>query len=123
MKVFILEDDPQRMLWFRETFIDHEITHAESCTQVDRFQPPYGAIFLDHDLGGRQLEDYEDNGAAFARLIAPKIAESDMVIVHSYNADGAKAINAVLGGGCYMEPFRGIQFNALVGALVGHLVR
>lgn len=113
MKVFILEDDPARMMWFRERLIAHELTHAESCTHIDRFRPPYDVIFLDHDLGGRQMEAHEDDGACFARLIGPMINPDAKVIVHSYNADGAQRIRWILQY-VFVAPFRGEWFNALV---------
>lgn len=118
MKIFILEDDPARMLWFRERLIAHHIDHAESCAHIDRFQPPYDLIFLDHDLGGRQMTEHEDDGTHFARLIASHINGSTEVIVHSYNADGAQRIRSVLmDAGVRVwghAPFRGNWFNALV---------
>lgn len=66
MNVFILEDDLTRMQWFRERLINHTITHAASCTQVERFVGPYDLICLDHDLGGRQMSTRPDSGATFA---------------------------------------------------------
>lgn len=40
MRVFVLEDDPTRIRWFRETFFNHELTLVESCAQVEQFVPP-----------------------------------------------------------------------------------
>lgn len=117
MKIFILEDDPGRMGWFRFRLYLHDITHAESCTEIARFMPPYDLVFLDHDLGGRQLEDHEDNGCTFAKMIAGHV-DPKTVIIHSYSFDGARNIQSVLGGG-WIAPFRGPTFNQLINALVG----
>lgn len=98
-RIFILEDDPLRMRQFYETFMaydQYDIDHVESCVRVSRFQPPYDLICLNHDLGGRQLEDHEDNGVAFAKLIKDKINPEAHIVVHSYNASGAKEMLAVL---------------------------
>lgn len=115
MNIFILEDDALRMQWFRERLLNHDITHADSCTQIERFQPPYDLIFLDHDLGGRQLEDHEDNGAAFAKLIAESVNADAVVIIHSYNSAGAQNIQLTLGlPTTIYAPFRGVQFTQLV---------
>lgn len=50
MKVFILEDDPERMRVLRQILPTADITHILSCTQEQEFQPPYDVILLDHDL-------------------------------------------------------------------------
>lgn len=112
MRIFILEDDPLRMVWFRERFISHDITHADSCAQFDRFQPPYDMTFMDHDLGGRQFEEHEDNGARFAQAMQPTMHHLGTVVIHSYNPDGAKKIQSFIGG--YLAPFRGPVFNIIV---------
>lgn len=112
MKIFILEDNPDRISWFRDHFSGDDITVAVSCTQVDRFVGGYDIVFLDHDLGGRVLVDHEDNGEAFAKLIKDNIGHAH-VIVHSYNHDGAGRILAVLPQG-HRAPFCGPIFYALV---------
>lgn len=89
MKVFILEDDPIRIGQFMEWLRGDDITCADSCTQAYKFEPPYDLIFLDHDLGGRQLEEHEDDGLAFVRLIKDQINPDALVVIHSYNPDGA----------------------------------
>ena len=98
MNIFILEDDPYRIRLFREWLIKHKLTFADSCFQVDRFQPPYDLIFLDHDLGGRQLENHEDNGEAFAKLIQDRINFPTTIFVHSYNPVGVARIARVFDG-------------------------
>lgn len=69
MRIFVLEDNAARIMWFERRFQGHDVTYADSCTQIDRFQPPYDLICLDHDLGGRQMSEHEDNGEAFVKLI------------------------------------------------------
>jgi hypothetical protein len=120
MRVFILEDDPTRMFWLHERLLGHEIVHAESCTQADRFQGPFDLVLLDHDLGGRQLEDHEDNGEAFANLISDQIGAAH-VIIHSYNPAGAWRMARVFlndaGIPVNVAPFRGVLFNKLLDAI------
>lgn len=118
-RIFILEDDPDRVRYFREQLgLLFDLTIVDSCAQADHFQPPYCAIFLDHDLGGRQLDrTHEDNGAAFAVLIGDRLTRSDSVIVHSYNAYGALRMLGVLGRGMY-APFRGGDFDQVIRNLV-----
>lgn len=125
MKVFILEDDPTRMLYLREKLTGHDITHIESCTQADRFQPPYDLILLDHDLGGRQLEDHEDDGLAFVTLVKDRVPRDAVIVIHSYNDAGARrmayALREVAGyGNLYVAGFRFKEFNIVLDAVLEH---
>lgn len=96
MKVFILEDDSNRVDLFLEWLKGHSITLVASCEDADAFDPPYDVIFLDHDLGGRQLEAHEDCGLTFLKLVATRINPEAVVVVHSYNAEGARNMLNVL---------------------------
>lgn len=138
MRVFILEDDWTRIARFREWFDGHDITQVDSCLSVDAFQPPYDVIFLDHDLGGRQLEEHEDCGHTFAKLIEPKLVQyresvhqqqgifkRPIIVVHSFSPDGARNIYHELqssGTECYIAPFLGLGFKAIVSALLGRQI-
>jgi hypothetical protein len=118
MKIFILEDDDYRMVTLEklDAMKGAEITRIVSCAEVEKFQPPYDLILLDHDLGGRQLEEHEDNGLAFVKLIKDKIPAGSRVIVHSYNYDGAMNMITVLAADAdpdidiHYEPFMGLGF-------------
>ena len=114
LKVFILEDDPYRMRIFREDLFEvADITHAGSCTEIEKFQPPYDFIFLDHDLGGRQMEENEDSGTTFARLIKDQIQNSNIpIVIHSYNQSGAQRMLDILSlPFAQWMPFGGVAFS------------
>ena len=100
MHVFVLEDDPLRIQWFRERFIGHDLTIAESVSEaLEKFTGTYDLACLDHDLGGQQMVDSEEEntGAAFLRLKAEAFADNrGFVIVHSYNPVGAAQMVAML---------------------------
>lgn len=121
-RAFILEDDPERMRWFREALFEtHLIDHVDSCEGISKFKPPYDIIFLDHDLGGRQMEMHPDSGTTFAELLAPHLDHQDVVVIHSYNPEGAKRMMSILIGkskcdGVIYAPFRGEQFLRVVKA-------
>lgn len=144
-KVFVLEDDPARVQHFREVFANAaELTIIDTCADTDKFQPPYDAIFLDHDLGGRQMTDgrcvhcgsvagsdtscafckdgtdAEDCGTQFVTLVKDKLALDDIVIIHSYNSEGAKRMLALLPAetSAVYVPFRGKAFDAIVEMLL-----
>lgn len=119
MKIFILEDDSERMVYFRERLLKHSITHVESCAEVAKFCPPYNVIFLDHDLGGRQMESHEDDGLQFVRLVKDRMNTDAVVVVHSYNAGGAERMLAELGEhlNVIYAPFRGDVFESIMGEI------
>ena len=117
MRIFVLEDDPIRIRWFRERFIKHETTFVTSCDAVDSYEPPYDLILLNHDLGGRQMLEHEDCGLTFVKLIKSKLLGTDLVIVHSYNRPGAKRMLDEIDKSvhfCDHMPYRGPAFNTAV---------
>ncbi len=100
MKLFILEDDAQRMKLFNEWFKDHEITHAEHAKEAIALLAAneYDIIFLDHDLGGRTYVNSADpdTGYQVAKTIPEGPNDTTPVVVHSMNENGAKNIMSVL---------------------------
>lgn len=114
MRVFILEDDLTRVQFLRELLMDHDLTIVDSCKDVGRFNPPYDLILLDHDLGGRQMTEHEDDGYAFIKLIKDHINPKAEIIYHSYNPGGAARMWAELDGRGYVAPFRSGAFNRIL---------
>lgn len=118
MKIFILEDDEQRIDLLLVMLAGHELTVARSCTDVAKFQPPYDLLLLDYDLGGRQMVEHPDCGLTFVRLIKDKLKGRSMgAIVHSYNPDGARSmVRELLEVGVFVvaAPFMGPEFLKLL---------
>lgn len=94
-RVFVLEDDPIRIDSFQKACVQHELTLTDHLTGPNGacalYQPPYDIICLDHDLGGRQMvdSDEEETGAAFVRWMP--VASEDYqpsIIIHSFNTVG-----------------------------------
>lgn len=110
MKVFILEDDDERMRAFREALPDHEITHAPSVAVARTVFVPgsYDLLLLDHDLGdwgvnhdGRReiVDAHEEHGLAFLDFLftcESGIDDDPWVIVHSWNQGAAREMIARL---------------------------
>jgi len=95
MRVFILEDDPVRIKWFKENFeegIELDITDEVSVAQNLLSEEKYDIILLDHDLGGRQMVSHEEwnTGSTVARMIHETHNSHLTVVVHSWNPSGAK---------------------------------
>jgi len=111
MKIFILEDDENRIEGFKHAIKDsHDLTICRWLKDsplisikrgaYELFHPPYDLILLDHDLGGQQYVDSneEETGYQFAKFIAAasKGIDETWIIVHSYNPEGAAAMVQVL---------------------------
>lgn len=92
MRVFILEDDPDRIRLFAEWLKDDDWECIHTCERAHLFKPPYDLVLLDHDLGGRQMQEHEDCGLTFCGLVGDKLNHGAYVIAHSWNPDGAKAM-------------------------------
>ena len=88
MKIYILEDAPERMEWFRRTFNDCEIYHTDQVEQAcnDIEENEYDIIFLDRDLG-----HYKFNGEDVAwHMKENKLAEKSAIVIHSVNPRGQR---------------------------------
>lgn len=100
MKIFILEDDPNRMVIFKRMFKGHTIVHVETSDEgIEVLNTiKFDIIFLDHDLGGRQFVDSReyDTGYRVAVSIPQTINKDTDVVIHSYNPAGAKNMENVL---------------------------
>lgn len=116
MRIFILEDDHERIKTFRRKLIGHELVVAETAqaainalgcerdamTRESRFD----VIFLDHDLGGEQM--VATAGSEVVRWMVLEMGNAPLVIVHSLNAPAAMEMQAKLcdsGFDCHRIPF------------------
>jgi DNA-binding LytR/AlgR family response regulator len=122
MKIFILEDDPNRVEWLKENFnpgIELDITEMAETGMKWLREREYDVIFLDHDLGGERMvsSDVWNTGATVARMIHETDNKHLTVIVHSYNPSGAQImIDSMRDKGvkCHYFYFRGEQFVSVV---------
>lgn len=95
-KIYILEDDPNRMRYFdREFKIDaDEYVHADNAAgmieliEADSYNAdPIDVLFLDHDLGGEQFVDSSEKntGMGVVRWLVEHKPEIRLIIVHTLN--------------------------------------
>lgn len=104
IKIFILEDNNERIKWFKrkitdlvkrefELFISKDIDAAIKLYEENK---PFDIYFLDHDLGGRVFVDSreENTGYTFAKYLKEKniTGENEEVYSHSLNPIGRKNI-------------------------------
>jgi len=109
MKVFILEDDPQRLEWFEDTFGKENIHSAGQVEQAyDMLKTnSYDVIFLDRDLGN----PYETGEDLAWAMQEEEMAVDTPVIIHSSNDRGQRIIKRYLDK--YKTNVQGIKFNKL----------
>jgi CheY-like chemotaxis protein len=97
IRVFLLDDDKRRHLWFSVRFKGDYVDVADNVEQAQEFLTAnsYDAIFLDHDLEPEHYNatshDDERTGYAIASWLAanPQIQRASTIVVHTRNADGA----------------------------------
>ena len=113
LRVFVLDDDQQRLDWFAERFKRDLVDSAtEPARAVELLAANrYDAIFLDHDLlpehyKKQQEPDDERTGYAVASWLAEHAGRHSVatVIVHTRNADGAwRMVSLMRGAGLTAE--------------------
>lgn len=125
MKVFILEDNPERVKCFKRWFaVEHTLyitDNVEDAKKIYEEHAPFDTFLLDHDLGGEIYVDSEEEntGYQFAKWLSKKdvlmprmFIQSTMAYTHSLNTVGAQNIVDVLGG---TEYCRHIPFTKMYG--------
>ena len=120
MRIFILEDDHERIKTFRRKLIGHEIVVTETAqdaintlgTERDAMDRAsrFDLIFLDHDLGGEQMVATagRNTGSEVVRWMVLEMGKAPLVIVHSLNTPAAMEMQAKLcdaGFDCHRIPF------------------
>ena len=101
MRIFVLDDDMQRIKWFKNAFLDEKNSVYYSHNPVEAEQMlrnnKYDSIWLDHDLGGAYTRGPLGDGIDLARVMAKdKIQVDTPVVVHSLNHDGSENMLAAL---------------------------
>lgn len=104
LNIFLLEDDPYRIVAFEAALVPkHKLTIKRWLQgpggAYRAWEPPYDLVLLDHDLGGRQFQSsFEaESGYAFARYLGgAKPEDRSPLIVHSWNPTGADNMHKML---------------------------
>jgi hypothetical protein len=120
IRVFLLDDDTKRHIWFAKRFDGDYLDIAEEPQGAKEFltNNTYDAIFLDHDLLPEHYRssepDDEHTGYAVAAWLAerPEVQPAATIMVHTRNADAAiRMVEALRGAGRNAEyvPFTMIE--------------
>lgn len=101
MKILILEDNKERIEWFKRIYKNHELfifTDLVSAKNFIMFQE-IDVLFLDHDLEEKNLEAVELGltGYDFCLfLITNYLCKHSAIFIHSMNPCGAAKMEEVL---------------------------
>ena len=91
-KLFILEDDPNRIDSFKAMFREYEIVHTDRpdvALEILKNEKEFECIMLDHDLA--EYGGHDQTGVVLAKNMAiEKIHIDTPIIIHSLNWDGAR---------------------------------
>ena len=99
MKIFILEDDKERIKEFASMFEEQILVIANDSDVANSilYYNKFDLIFLDHDLEGKQMCESEGNtGFKVASHIGKSENFRTNIVIHSYNMKGANNILKVL---------------------------
>ena len=121
MKIFILEDDPNRIDWFKENLMTDDLDITQDVAEAMKWlkSKEYDAVFLDHDLGGEVFVDSAEwnTGATVAQMIHETPNKVLDVVIHSWNPCGAKIMRDSMranGVSCFYFPFQNMDFLRIV---------
>jgi hypothetical protein len=124
MKILILEDDPERMKIIKPLIEGNDYHWITSA--FDEIEPHYDLYMLDHDLGGRQMDEHEDCGMVFVEKHLEQLQKS-FVIIHSFNVPAAikmhEKITSCGTNECVYTPFGGITWRHNVKAVINHYAK
>ncbi len=89
--IFVLEDSPERIQWFRKTFCTCNLTFTDDVrTACDELRTKeYDLVFLDRDLGHPRGESGEDVAWVMKE---EKLAQNATIVVHTVNPRGQRVI-------------------------------
>jgi len=106
MKILLIEDSQERINQFKEWFPCNIDIAEDAKTAIELLKiNTYNLFFFDHDLGGLVFVDSKEENTGYT--VAKYIAENKIkgnAIIHSWNPEGAKNIQNILGRG-HLMPF------------------
>lgn len=124
MRIFVLEDDVERLKRFGRALIGHVVAYAsdvDDAIQTVLKEPAFDLYFLDHALCAAHYGGYvtsEPTGQDFARYVARELSTEKrpvLAVVHSLNTVGAYAMEKWLteaGIVTRLTPF--VQFDKML---------
>ena len=123
MKVFILEDDENRIKQFNRALHKHTVLHADNVKDAIKIleeNEDIIIIFLDHDLDNKVFvpSSNSNTGYALAKHIRDSGKIYPQIIIHSMNIIGATNMKDVLVNST--EDLHVIPFHMLIKTLTNN---
>lgn len=102
MKIFVLEDNLDRIQKFRQKLHKHSVTYCDYVEDAKKLleKEKYDVIFFDHDLDNRIMVDSDDpnTGYQLAKWIRAKGMKFDQIVIHTCNPIGGDNIQKEIEG-------------------------
>ena len=116
-KVLVLEDNATRNKWFKPRLIGLNVHYTDNATDALELikNNDYNLLFLDHDLGGKQMVAITEfnTGSTVARALKDKGGyENAQIIIHSHNPGGSYNMSNLLKGSVWI-PFGMFDINII----------
>ncbi|GAB5493630.1 MAG: hypothetical protein Phog2KO_38450 [Phototrophicaceae bacterium] len=112
MKILLLEDNPNRIKYFKNGLKNHHLTvctHAKSAKKALK-KAQFDIIFLDHDLRGYPEDPESDNcGSEIAHYIIAREIGCPHIILHTENPIGREAMEDILLDRCETIPYSQVK--------------
>jgi len=107
MKIFIFEDNPERIKTFAKWFIDDYFVIVNNCKTATTLlqHEKFDFIFLDHDVGDESKNHskndpsfgyWQNTGSEVASVMYNTLNTETPIVIHSWNVDGANNMAGVL---------------------------
>jgi CheY-like chemotaxis protein len=123
LNILLLDDNEHRIQFFKNGLKQHKLTvcrHAKGAIKA-LGRSSFDIIFLDHDLVGEPADPDEENcGSEVARFLVEQDEQRRTIILHTENAIGRSAMEAILGDQCQSIPYsklKKVGFHAVLKSL------
>lgn len=114
--ILILEDDPERIKYFKSKLWNYHLLITDKVETAKAFfrlhEKTITEIFLDHDLEGKSFvaSSEPNTGYQFAKWLNPMVKNSVKIYIHSLNDQGAENMKEVLPH-AELTPFTDFMFE------------
>jgi hypothetical protein len=98
MKIFILEDNYERIKKFDAFYKNHELIFSDNVADalLKLVHTEFDILMLDHDLDENNLTSYNNGYELCKKMIEFNLQKQAIIYIHSMNPSGANAMLNIL---------------------------
>ena len=98
MKIFILEDNEERIKKFDFFYKNHELIFSDNTTDalLKLSRTEFDILMLDHDLDENNLTSYNNGYELCKKMIEFNLQKQAIIYIHSMNPSGANVMLNIL---------------------------